>query len=59
MERIRVVNTDNGFSVVWTFDGQEVRGFSYHGLNISLPEEFWDALSNPSTYEANVEIYQI
>lgn len=59
MERVRVVNTDNGFSVVWTFDGQEVRGFSYLGLNIRLPESFWKDLSNPSTYEANVEIYHI
>lgn len=59
MERVRIVNTDNGFSVVWTFDGQEVRGFSYYGLDIRLPKEFWDDLSNPSTYEANVEIYNI
>lgn len=59
MERVRVVNIDNGFSVVWAFDGQEVRGFSYHGLNIRLPKSFWKDLSNPLTYEANVEIYYI
>lgn len=59
MERVRVVNTDNGFSAVWTFDGHEVRGFSYFGLDIRLPKEFWKDLLNPSTYEANVEFYHI